>query len=45
MMDGIPSSQAKTGDQMLERAREIANEYRSMIDQRDLDCIEERIAL
>jgi hypothetical protein len=44
MINGLPSSQAKRGDKTLERAREMAIEYRSMIAQRDLDCIEERIA-
>jgi hypothetical protein len=39
----LPSEQEKRGDRRLEKAREIAEEYKPMISQRDLDTIEERI--
>jgi hypothetical protein len=40
-----PSSREKRSDQKLDRAREIANEFESMITQQDRNIIEERITL
>jgi len=41
----LPSSQLQLGDQNLERAREIAVEFESVIGQNDRSIIEERITL
>jgi hypothetical protein len=38
-----PSSQEKRGDQKLDRAREIAEEFESVITQEDRNVIEARI--
>jgi hypothetical protein len=43
MLRQLPSSQRKLGDQNLERAREVAVEFESVIDQNDRTIIEERI--
>ncbi len=39
----LPSSQEKRGDQKLDRAREMAEEFESVITQQDRNVIEERI--
>ena len=39
----LPSSQEKRGDQKLDRARELAEEFESVITQQDRTIIEERI--
>lgn len=41
----LPSSQEKRGDQKLDSAREIAEEFESVITQRDRNIIEEKITL
>lgn len=41
----LPSSQLKLGDRNLERARDIAVEFESVIGQNDRSVIEERITL
>ena len=41
----LPSSQLQLGDQNLERARDIAVEFESVIGQNDRSIIEERITL
>ena len=41
----LPSSQLKLGDENLERARDIAVEFESVIGQSDHSIIEERITL
>jgi len=43
MLRQLPSSQRKLGDQNLERAREIAVEFESVIRQNDRSIIDERI--
>jgi len=43
MLRQLPSSQRKLGDENLERARELAVKFESVIDQNDRSIIEERI--
>jgi len=45
MVKMLPSSQEKRGDQKLERARELALEYQSVLSQSDRNAIEQRITL
>jgi hypothetical protein len=45
MVRQLPSSQLERGDRKLEQAREIADEFGSVISQNDRNLIEERIAL
>jgi len=40
----LPSEQEKRGDRKLQKAREIAEENKPVITQRDLDTIAERIS-
>jgi hypothetical protein len=41
----LPSSQLERGDRKLERARDLADEFESVVSQNDRNLIEERIAL
>ena len=43
MLRQLPSCQRKLGDENLERARELAVEFESVIDKNDRTIIEERI--
>ena len=41
----LPSSQLERGDRKLERARELADEFESVISQNDRSLIDERVTL
>ena len=45
LLKQMPSSQLKLGDRELERAHEITDEFRSVIDHDDRNIIYERITL
>lgn len=45
MVKQLPSSQLERGDRKLERARDLADEFESVVSQNDRNLIEERIAL